>query len=337
MGAVVPLDEHFSNIQAFIPSLFDEDVRSLDKVVTSIQAGELQHLFADANSATLIQQSWLAAWQASQGDTADPTALNRCPATDKTVLGILADYIKRNNLALCTPRLTRTGSNKDGFAIYHNAGYESSAFLKGSAWNYDTVASFLSNFFYGAHFVIPSAAKDNGGTGFENFYDSITATFTVTPSHDPNTPATPDFGPWRVGVKSSHYVGSFLGINGVNTSGIDYLDIRDNVEPSYDPLICSMLNGKTADSTYKTFIQLEGWQEKTTSEGAWHHYDYDSSQKTLWNFSTYGACVNSEKRCAPLFLAGPHFSLALDAKTHMPLYVGAGSKQDWMQIDLMQI
>lgn len=355
MSGLVPLTSSFSNIQQFVPSLFDSTVRSVDNVVDAVQDGDLWYAFADSNSQSLILNSWLAAWQQSQGDSYDSTAYNRCPATDRTVLAILANYIKAHSLSLAIPTLTATNEHESGTNkyAYENTGYGHEPFFDSNGqWYYGTidssgnahkgsydkasVANFLFYFFYGAHFVIPSSATDNGGTGFQSLYSSIQSTFTYVYT-GPSTPPALISTPWRTGVINSHYVATSSGGHQlwINTSGMDYLTITSDQEPSSNPLICAMLVGVTSDgSDTNTFLQLEGWQEHGTG-GGWHGADYDSHEDTLWNFSTFGASVYSEKRCAPLFLYGPNFSLKIKSDTHMPHYVGAGSKQNWMRTDLM--
>ena len=270
-------------------------------------------------------------------------------------MAILANYIKAHRLSLALPTLTSTGQTESGTHryAYENTAYGHEPFFDSSnRWYYGeidssgnahkgsydkaTVANFLYYFFYGAHYVIPSTAHDNGGTGFQSLYSSIQSTFTPIYTGSGVPPAW-NTGPWRTGVINSHYVATSSGGHQLwfNSSGMDYLDIQSDAEPSSNPLIAAMLVGVTSDGTdTNTFLQLEGWQEHGTG-GGWHGADYDAHEDTLWNFSTFGASVYSEKRCAPLFLYGPNFSLKIQSDTHMPHYVGAGSKQNWMRTDLL--
>jgi hypothetical protein len=111
-----------------IPSLFSSTVRDVDDVVDTIEDGKLGYSFADSNSAGLILNSWLAAWQESQGDTYDSTAYGNCPSTDKQLIGFLAGYIKNNStLSLCIPQLSWTNSREKGTSkyVYSSSGYGS--------------------------------------------------------------------------------------------------------------------------------------------------------------------------------------------------------------------
>jgi hypothetical protein len=342
MSGLVPLNASMSNIQQFVPSLFGS-VRALSNVEKSIEGSKLVHSFADSNSVSMILNAWLAAWQQSQGDTYDSTAYSHCPSTDQQLIAFLAGYIKTNNtLSLCVPSLTRTSSHiKDTDKyVYSTAGYGRMPFFTNNAWNYGvisssagtskgsyahaTVADFLYYLYFGAHFVVPSASSDNGGsTAVGNLYAAVNSTF--------NAGTGVSQLDWSWDKFNSHYSAAAW----VNTSGYYYLSIGSDSEPSTNPLLCAFLVGKTADVNSNTFFQLEGWQNHFPYAGGWHSKDYDSYNATLWNFSTFGACAYSEKRSTPMFLAGPDFSLGLNADTMMPLYVGAGSVQNWMNTDLL--
>jgi hypothetical protein len=345
MGACVPLqiDPHnenaFSNIQEFVNSLFDPDVRTLDPAQAAVTAGETNFLYCDDNSASLILQSWLAAWQHSVGDTYDLAAYNRCPGSDRTVIAFLAGYIKSHSLSMAVPNLEATNAYEqiDGHALrqFRNNGYYWRPFLNSRGqWNYgtiysndplrlsngdnsdDTVLSFLYHFLRGAHFVVASTDGDqsdrNGfGTFLNAFVDACTCKSTV----------------------SSHYADHF------NLTCQTYPAISGETEPSTKPLVIACMSGDTTinytDKHQNSFFQHEGWPAQGVSGGDRHMDDYDNHKATLWNFSTYGGCAYSEKRCAPLFLGRSTFSLTLQNDTKMPHYDGARSVQSWMHTSLM--
>lgn len=353
--SLAKLGDDLSSVPQFINSCFDLDTRSMTDVIEAASQGAFFYSFVDPTSRGLILNAWLAAWKASQGDkTADQDALKWCPQSDAWVIKFLADYIKSLKLVLCVPALTVPGLTKDSTKqIYVTNGYSRHGFFDSDGeWNYGafesdgrvskggydypTVATFLQYFFYGAHFVIPISSKENKGAKIVNFYDHIKTTWKYTPDKDGQFHLS-DTSPWRDGVTSSHYVATGLGMHWFNFTGIDYLDIETDAEPSGNPLICAMLSGKTADSGYDTFLQLEGWQLHSSSKDTWHMIDYDSHKATIWNFSTFGACAYSEKRCTPIFLAPSTFSTDISKDTHMPLYVGAGNHQNWMDTDLLQL
>lgn len=343
MGGLVSLNSSMSNIQQFVPSLFTDSVRDISHVESAISNKKLTMTFADTNSMLLILNSWLAAWQQSQGNPYDATAYAHCPSTDKVLIEFLAGYILANpTLFLCVPQLTRTSSHISNSYkyVYQNAGYSHTPFFTNNAWNYGeftssggttkgpyahaTVADFLMYLYVGAHFVVPSASSDNGGSSaIHNFYSAVNSTFNILAGGMD----------WSWDKFNSHYSAAAW----VNTSGYYYLNIHTDSEPSNNPLLCAFLVGKTADSSSNTFFQLEGWQNHFPYAGGWHAKDYDSYKATLWNYSTFGACVYSEKRSTPIFLAGPNFSLTLDQATHMPAYVGAGAGtvQNWMNPELL--
>lgn len=345
MGALVPLQvdpnnsARFLNIQAFVDSLFDPDVRTLTPVQTAVSNGDANFLYCDDNSASLILQSWLAAWQQSVGDSYDANAYARCPTGDRTAIAFLASYIKSHSLSMAVPDLDATSNyyTIDGHSLrqFKNNGYSWRPFLTGSGhWNYgeivsndplrlgngsysnDTVLSFLYHFLRGAHFVVASTDGDqSNGDGFadfkEDFEDTCDTTMTV----------------------SSHYA------DHVNLTCVTYPDISGEQEPSSKPLVIAFMSGQTTtnatDDHQNSFFQHEGWPAQGLTGGDRHMQDYDNHKATLWNFSTYGGCAYSEKRCAPLFLGRSTFSLSLHSDTKMPHYDGARTYQDWMHTDLM--
>ncbi len=328
----------FDDIPTFIDDLFEPSVRNASDIVDHIKAGNLHISFVDDDSKGSILNAWLAAWQYSQGDSYSSSDFGNCPSWDRSILSWLAGYIKTNNLNLCLPQLTYQGM-KSGTtqAVYKNAGYTSSPFLTSGKYNYGTVtsdghisgsqptvATFLKSLYYGAHCVAVSAPGDVGDSSVQNLYNVLDGSTLIT-RHD---------------SANSHYAYPLI-VNGTqiwgNLTGFYYQSVTSQAAPGNDGLILSLLFGYTSDAIPNTFLQLEGWQNQWPSDNDWHQSDFDTHEATLWNFSTYGACAYSEKRSSPVFLAPSSFSLALDSKTKMPLYEGAGSVQAWMRTDLMEI
>jgi hypothetical protein len=346
MSGLVPLEidpsnsQQFSNVPAFVDSLFDPAVRASSTITSASDAGKLNASFADDNSAGLILRSWLAAWQHAQGDTSAPgydsDAYHRCPSTDRSFITWLSGYIKKHGLVLAKPKLTPLDEweNDDGnrWRIYSNSGYKAKSFLTNGVWNYgevtsnsplqigagpyptDTVVNFLYWMLYGAHFVVPSDDDDQtDGNGFTGLKDDFISSGLTTRQT------------W-----TSHYA------KVVNTSCLNYLMITGQEEPSNGPLIASWVVGPTTDFGSNSFFQLEGWPVGGSSTGERHGADFDAHEATLWNISTYGACVYSEKRSTTCFLAHSKFDLTIHTDTMMPHYAGAGSHQSWMHTELVQ-
>lgn len=322
----VTLNENLSNANDFVTSLFSN--RNYGHIEENIITGDTDATFTNGTSKGRVLNSWLAAWQHSQGD---PQTYNYYQSTDYQLINFLAEYIKTNNLVLAVPNLElKDVQSGTAIARYNSNGYQSSPFLTNGAWNYgqfdssgraskgsyphDTVTVFLRMLYYGAHMVVISSPDDTN-TSVQSFYDRFRNHSGLDESWD---------------KFNSHYT------NTGNTSGYYYLSINSDSVPSSNPLIPSFLVGKTSDfNNYNTFIQLEGWQNHFPYIGGWHAADYDAHENTLWNYSTFGACAYSEKRCTTVFLAPADFNLTQDSSTHMPLYVGAGSKQGWMNTDLL--
>ena len=315
---LIPLDESFSNIPAYVNSLFCPSVRAPELLKAAIPTGTLQFLWTDERSAEMTLAAWLAAWQFSQGAAYDPAALANCPAVDQPLIAFWGRYFRDNPLDMCIPQLTYVPG--EGIASYANAGYQRMPFLTaGGGFDYEVaVPAFLDFILRGAHFVVVQAKQDTGGSSVENFYKAFTgeASLKTQQRHDPG---------------NSHYASI------TNITGEYYPKVTKDAEPATNPLITAFLVGKTVNnplaSKYNAFFQLEGWEYHIG--GKRHGADYDTYKDTLWNISTYGAIPYSEKRSTPIFLAPSTFSLDLDAETHMPLYLGADSLRGWMNPDLL--
>lgn len=323
------MNSNLSNTSQFVESMFSH--RDYNGVLNDLGDGSHNSSFANSTSKGRVLSSWLGAWQAAQGD---PQSYSYYQQDDYNLIAFLADYIKSNNLYLCVPDLDYQGVEHGTYkAVYKNNGYQRRTFRTNGAWNYgvvnsngsignggypdDTVANFLMHLYYGSHFVVISSPQDTNQS-VDLFYEKFQHSSGLEISWD---------------KVNSHYSASTW----VNTSGLYYLNITSDSEPSSNPLIAAFLAGRTADSSASnTFFQLEGWQSHFPYVGGWHAADYDQHQNTIWNYSTFGACCYSEKRLTPLFLAPSDFNLTPNSNTKMPLYNGAGSVQEWMETNLIE-
>ena len=137
---------------------------------------------------------------------------------------------------------------------------------------------------------------------------------------------------------NSHYP-SILPVNlcGYYFPSVD----QDTAPPNPSPFVLSWLVGPTvptllsscSGSACNAFFQLEGWQAKTTR----HNADFQTFKATLWNISTYGACVYSEKRGTAIFLAPTGWDPLPNGSTIMPPYVGADPIQSWLNTGVVQL
>lgn len=343
-----PLRPDMSNKADFVNSMFAPAVRDPDQdgLPAAIAGGATMFPYADPTSRGYILGAWLAAWQASVGDPSDPVALARCPQQDRRLIEFFAGYLVANALDLCVPALTYDHTNAAGLAVYRDAGYQRQAFRSGGAWVYGafdasgeivgdpadaTVARFLQLVFYGAHIVTISSSKD-GAVGVQDMKDALGRSGLPTTTD----PVNSHYG--GSGVLSGTY---YAPVGGPNTGLRDNETLSPTVPPGGEPLAFSLLVGVTASTHRNTFLQLEGWPAQVVVSppgGARHNADYAANEATLWNFATYGACVHSEKRSTPIFLAGSSFDLTLRADTGMPWYWGAnaGNAGDpWMHPELV--
>ncbi|HEX6041075.1 hypothetical protein [Longimicrobium sp.] len=340
--SVIPLQvdphdsEKFSNITAYVNSLFSADVRSESVINSAIAHGQLHAWYTDQNSASLILRSWLAQWQHSQGDTDHPgydhDAYERCPVSDGYLIDFLATYIKQHGLLMAIPDLVDTGSVSNGLEVYQTTGWRVKHFMTDGVWNYgqitgnnplqysasgdidDTVVTFLRWLMSGAHFVVPSENDDQlNGNGFPGFTEVFSTAGLTTRR-----------------TFTSHYA------TYVNASCLNFLNIEGDTEPASEPLIASFVTGPTTDLGSNSFFQLEGWPLESITGGR-HNADYAAYQATLWNISTYAACPYSERRSTPIFIAKSQFDLSIQQATNMPSYKGAETAQEWMHTDLLVI
>ncbi len=325
-----------NDIPGFIDDCFDPKIRSESAVISAAKSGALYYTFVDDASCATILRAWLAAWQKAAENTYDAAAEAQCPPYDRAMIEFFATTYFKSSQALryIQPRLTYQQMQKNSSkAVYTNAGYASMLFFNGSDFNYGafddagiptgtnpTVATFLRSLFLGGHHVFVSSSDDTSQS-ITNAYDAFRGSGLVE-SHDP---------------ENSHYTTSLPGGKPVswNGTGYYYQSVTGDSALGNNALILSLLFGETSDNRTNTFMQLEGWPNVSGSSR--HGADYDAYKDTLWNYGTYAACAWSEKRCTPIFIAPYDFDRAIDSKTHMPLYNGAGSKQNWMDTDLLTI
>ncbi len=72
--------------------------------------------------------------------------------------------------------------------------------------------------------------------------------------------------------------------------------------------------------------------------GVRHGADFQTHEATKWNISTYGACAYSEKRGGTVFLHHRgHADLQCGPNTIMAPYVGAETRQGWLDTGLVRV
>jgi hypothetical protein len=340
---LVPLNPAMTNRADFVNSLFSADVRDAAGLQAAIAAGALSWSYADPASRGLILRAWLEAWRRAAG-LPDDSGAPPCPAQDAAWIAFVCAYLARNDLDLCTPRLSLHGLDARGRAIYKNSGYQRTPFLRGGTWQLgafdaqgslvgdpstSTVARFLEHLYYGSHIVVILSPKDIRSV-VRDLRDDMA-----------------DALPVRTDEVSSHYGGSavlsgryYCPDGAPRRHGVTF-DVETLAVTGAEPLLLALLVGVTASTNRNEFLQLEGWpaQESISPPGGErHNADYEANEATYWNFSTFGASACTEKRSTPVFLAPADFSLTLQADTKMPHYWGAnaGNVGDaWMHPDLV--
>jgi hypothetical protein len=317
---VIPINSDYSNINQFIDSLFDTDVRTLNSIRRAIQGGGLTMAFSDQNEK--IKAVWLAAWRAFNNLPYDEKNFSHCPESDQYLIRFLSRFIYDNNLSMFVPELKYLElDNQSGCPIYQLQGYQQYAFKEGGQVRIQTTESFFDLLLPGAHFVFIQAAEDlPPGVTVESYYQMFKSNADLAPyrRHDPG---------------NSHYTSV------LNICGYYAPDIKGNSAPNPCPLLVAYLVGPTVSeitcdpSVYSTFMQLEGWESPYSR----HNTDYDTYKKTLWNISTFGACAYSEKRGTTVFLAPGQWQPRTNPDTIMPPYAGAETAQPWLNKNLVRL
>lgn len=314
-----------NNCQDLVNSLFAKPVRSKDVVRDANAPMDARGLvpgadFSGGQMARLLQ-FWVAWWTSGGGNP--PETL---PRTDAALLSALRGYIEKaagtGPMVLWVPQLRWLPGAQP--AVYRLEGYRAWHFVDGQgAWRPDAGEVFLSLLLQGAHLVAIHADADlPAGTRVQAFDDWFASTGL----------------PRRKSIGNSHYAGV------VNTTGRYYLDVAGDFAPRDCGLLLAFLYGRTVNSeligrgSYNTFMQLEGWQAGVDR----HNADYGIHVDTLWNISTFGASVYSEKRAGAAFLAPPGWQPQVYQTTRMMPYVGAyavsdGQPQSWLHTGLVVV
>lgn len=320
---VIPINKDYTNITDFVNSLFSAGVRDPSVVTNAIAAGELSVGFSDQGKE--ITRVWLAAWQSSQGDPFNQTDFDHCPQLDRPLMAFIAGYLRSNALSMFMPKLEYLGpSAADGPPIYQLSGYTRHDFRSGGKWNYDTVQSYLNLLMFGAHFVVIMAKADlPNGPEVSPLWQDFKAESTLR-SNQRNDPG------------NSHYTTL------TNICGQYYPAVSGDTPPDPTPFVLACLVCPTVaevtclikpPGSYDTFMQLEGWEAVSDR----HNADFEAFNATLWNISTYGSCVYSEKRATAIFLAPAGWKPQPTPGTFMPPYVGAETPQPWLRTDLVRL
>lgn len=331
MTSVVHINEDFSNISEFINSLFNPDVRSESLINSAVRDGKFYIFFSSPDSEKILKV-WLAAWQKAQGDNFNETDFQHCPESDRRFFKVLSTYISENDLCMYLPSITYLGPPIDNalpiYELNKEVGYQKKPFKVNDKTDYSVVYEFLTLFLCGAHFVGVQSEKDlPQGT-------SVTPFYTYFKKSSLQDDIRSDLG-------NSHYTSL------TNGCGLYYPSIEQNTAPNPSPFILAFLTCPTISrfpsllcnqvtsnaNDYSTFFQLEGWQATFSR----HNADYKTYKVFLWNISTFGSCVYSEKRATTIFLAPSTWNPRFNSDTYMAPYVGAESRQPWLNTHAVRL
>ncbi|MGB3071543.1 MAG: hypothetical protein WBC18_23550 [Ottowia sp.] len=313
----------WNNSQDFLNSMYATGVRDVSVIHGAY--GDTDAATGLAPMADFTGGQWLRIvdlWQAHWLNAGGGTLV---PPDDIKILDLLRSYIdtaaSNGPLVLWVPQLRYLPGTEP--AAYELRGYRAFPMRDGSGWNSEAVTAFLRLLVSGAHLVAICAARDlPAGVTVQAFDRVLENSGLPTRGHPGN----------------SHYASV------VNTTGRYYLTAHDDFAPEDCGLLGALVTGRTVNSTligqgaYNSFIQLEGWQAISKR----HNADYGSHEKTLWNISTFGASVHSEKRATSVFLAPAGWTPRPYQTTCMMPYVGAyavsaGQPQGWLRHDLVSV
>ncbi|MET4575773.1 hypothetical protein [Ottowia thiooxydans] len=326
---VVPLglleDPSQNNSQDFVNSLYEQGVRDASVVHAAYGDSDATTGLAPIADFTggqvpRMAELWLSDWMSA------PSAENSpLPSDDAKILRLLKQYTATaaNNgpLVLWIPQLRyRPGTEP---AAYELLDYRAFPLMHNGDWVRESVSAFLLMLASGAHLVAICAQRDLPAGVTLQAFDKVL--------NDSGLPARDHPG-------NSHYAGL------VNTTGRYYLHSNADFAAEECGLLLALVTGRTVNSTligpgaYNCFIQLEGWQAISSR----HNADFSSHEKTLWNVSTFGASVHSEKRGTSAFLAPAGWTPRPYQTTCMMPYLGAyGTSatraQSWLRADLISV
>jgi hypothetical protein len=258
---------------------------------------------------------------------------------DKKFINKLRNYIDNNNLQMRVPRFRCTAVQNNAPTAYEFVDAPVQSFKNDDGlWDSAVVRRFLELLLAGAHFVVVHSADDLGANvEMPSFFNAFSGWGTSYAQH-------------------SHYTDKPFAPNGVNYPKLELVSVEgdtlDELKNRKDAVLLPVVLCDTTASVlknYNSFFQMEGWRPNKSMYWPWpadykynhqalaggyrHGADFATHQKTLWNISTYGASLFSEKRGAPIFLAPPAW---MNKGTH--LYTGFGgpdAKHKWFKSDLV--
>jgi len=290
------------------------------------------------NMLSQLLNAWNPAWPAAGGVAPQPSDISlirflRNYIGDPTGLNIAAGAAfppTANSYALYVPVMAYDGmlGTRQKFRLLRYLPPVALSPLGGGAWLQPGVTLLLDLMTMGAHFVVIHAAPNlPGGLGYApaSFFDLF------------NTHLG---GQSRAALTHSHYSGAG-GLTNIGAALTFPGLVNAETAPIPCPYICAFLTGRTAyaalGNPYNTFFQLEGWPTTgITNLPGRHGADYAAHTASLWNISTYGASLYSEKRGTTVFLAPQTWNPAPQAGTIMMPYAGAGTPQGWLDTSLIR-
>jgi hypothetical protein len=257
--------------------------------------------------------------------------------TDRTFIRFVKKYIEDNDLRMRIPSFQCKTKRNNAPSTYEWVSDRVYSFKdENNQWSSAVVRIFLQHLLAGAHFVVVHSANDLGNnvnlpSFFETFSRLQGAQYAA---HSHYTPVV-----------------AFRGVNYPELTLVqDEGELLDELEDRDDAVLLPVVLCDTTTKPiyhYNSFFQMEGWRpgkamyvplvppynNKALMGGYRHGADFNTHKDTLWNISTYGASLFSEKRGAPIFLAPQSW---MNKRTHVYAgFDGPNAGHGWFWPDLV--
>lgn len=255
---------------------------------------------------------------------------------DEDFINLVRNYIDNNDLQMRVPGFKCTKKQDNEPSTYELVEARVYSFKKDDGlWDSAVVRRFLELLLAGAHFVVVHSAADVGKVEMPSFFRNFS-------------------GLQGTGYTGHSHYAAKLAAAGVNYPSLNLIrdegETLDGIKEDKDAVLLPVVLCDTTTSVlkdYNSFFQMEGWRPGKNMYGLWkyeyrnevlaagyrHGADFATHKKTLWNISTYGASLFSEKRGAPIFLAPKAW---MEKGTHLYAgFDGPKAGHGWFRDDLV--
>ncbi|HZH78115.1 MAG TPA: hypothetical protein VEY88_18950 [Archangium sp.] len=256
--------------------------------------------------------------------------------TDRTFIRFIKQYIEDNDLRMRIPSFQCQTKRNNLPSTYEWVSDRVYSFKdEDNQWSSAVVRIFLQHLLAGAHFVVVHSANDLGNNvNLPSFFQAFSRLQGA--KYAPHSHYTPG-----IAFRGVNYPDLTL----VQDEGALLDEIADRDDAVLLPVVLCDTTTKPINY-YNSFFQMEGWRPGRSMYGLRKPYDngvlfagyrhgadFQTHKDTLWNISTYGASLFSEKRGAPIFLAPQSW---MNKRTHVYAgFAGPNARHGWFRPDLV--